>query len=248
MYCLRYVLTFLNLLICHSDFNVLVTEVNCFVLAPYSPFSSRRINQQNSEEDQVITCHAPTLIVLWQWFCLDSENNHTTGWISESARQVIISQEEGNSNDIRGCYQYISVARKNELQHHEHTMEQLRIKIARLTKSVDWELEQHQSRLKELKQVEDTLFMAALPCSIIEQPANIRTNPIISASMDQITKERPSVYQKTRHSTCRIIPLCSHNNPDPSWNTIPLVGSGHFLDTFSPNTFGINPRGKTTGY
>jgi hypothetical protein len=31
--------------------------------------------------------------------------------------------------------QYISVARKSEVQHHEYTMEQLRAKIAQLTKS-----------------------------------------------------------------------------------------------------------------
>jgi len=42
-------------------------------------------------------------------------------------------------------------------------MEQLRTKIAQLTKGVAWELEQHQSRLKELQQAEDTLAMTDSP-------------------------------------------------------------------------------------
>ncbi len=54
--------------------------------------------------------------------------------------------------------QYINVARKNEMEHHEHTMKKLRSQMAWLTKSVTWELEQHHSRLKELQQVEDTLI------------------------------------------------------------------------------------------
>jgi hypothetical protein len=53
--------------------------------------------------------------------------------------------------------QYITVARNNEVRHHERTMEQLRAKIAQLTKAVEWELQQHQARLTELQQVEGTL-------------------------------------------------------------------------------------------
>lgn len=71
---------------------------------------------------------------------------------------------------------YISVARKNEVEHHEHTMKKLRSKIAWLTKSVNWELEQHHSRLKELQQLEDTLanddhsFKPAMNTSCIAEP------------------------------------------------------------------------------
>ena len=130
---------------------------------------------------------------------------------------------------------YISVARTSEVQHHEHTMEQLQIKIAQLTKAVAWELEQHQSRLKELQQAEDTLAMTNSPTPSMSSQPTLEPIPSCPASMDQISQVRPSVYPKTRRPTCRIIPLCSHNNPDPSWNTIPLVGSGHFSDTFSPN-------------
>ncbi len=56
--------------------------------------------------------------------------------------------------------QYISVARKNEVAHHEHAMDKLREQIAWLTKCVAWELDQHHSRLKELQQAEDTLAMS----------------------------------------------------------------------------------------
>jgi hypothetical protein len=52
---------------------------------------------------------------------------------------------------------YISVARKSELLQHEHSMNQLRRQVAQLSKAVAWELEQHQTRLKELQLVEDTL-------------------------------------------------------------------------------------------
>ena len=53
--------------------------------------------------------------------------------------------------------QYINVARASEMQHHEYTMEQLQAKITQLTKAVTWELTQHQARLKELQQVEESL-------------------------------------------------------------------------------------------
>lgn len=52
---------------------------------------------------------------------------------------------------------YVSVARKSELLQHERTMDQLRRQVARLSKAVTWELEQHQARLKELQRVEDSL-------------------------------------------------------------------------------------------
>ena len=52
---------------------------------------------------------------------------------------------------------YISLARKSELLQHEHAMNQLRRQVAQLSKAVAWELEQHQSHLKELQRVEDTL-------------------------------------------------------------------------------------------
>ena len=51
---------------------------------------------------------------------------------------------------------YISLARKSELLQHEHEMNQLRRQVAQLSKAVAWELEQHQSHLKELQRLEDT--------------------------------------------------------------------------------------------
>lgn len=58
---------------------------------------------------------------------------------------------------------YISLARKSELLHHEHAMNQLRRQVAQLSKAVAWELEQHHSHLKELQQVEDTLTGKSQP-------------------------------------------------------------------------------------
>ena len=52
---------------------------------------------------------------------------------------------------------YLSMARRSELLHHERTMDRLQRQVAHLTKAVAWEMEQHQTRLKELQRVEDTL-------------------------------------------------------------------------------------------
>lgn len=69
---------------------------------------------------------------------------------------------------------YISLARKSELLHHEHAMNQLRRQVAQLSKAVAWELEQHHSHLKELQQVEDTLTGKSQPAHAtqpISEPA-----------------------------------------------------------------------------
>ncbi len=71
--------------------------------------------------------------------------------------------------------QYISVARKNEVEHHQHAMDQLREKIAWLTKCVAWELDQHHSRLKELQQAEDTLAMPDAPMPVQEIQATVES-------------------------------------------------------------------------
>ena len=97
---------------------------------------------------------------------------------------------------------YITVARKNEVQHHEHTMEQLRAKIAQLTKSVTWELEQHQSRLKELQQAEDTLAMNDSPApSMSSQPT---LEPIPSAQR-RWTKSRKYVHRSIQKPVAQLV-------------------------------------------
>ncbi len=53
--------------------------------------------------------------------------------------------------------EYLSMARKSELLYHERAMDQLQRQVAHLTKAVAWEMDQHQTRLKELQRVEDTL-------------------------------------------------------------------------------------------
>ena len=87
---------------------------------------------------------------------------------------------------------YISVARTSAVRHHEHSMEKLRAKIAYLTKAVAWELEQHQSRLKELQQAEDTLAMGDSPTpSMSIQP---KLKPIPSSGRRR-TQSRKYVHR-----------------------------------------------------
>lgn len=58
---------------------------------------------------------------------------------------------------------YLNVARKNELFQHAHKMEELTRQVARLSKAVAWELAQHQTRLKELQQLENVLTAQETP-------------------------------------------------------------------------------------
>lgn len=98
--------------------------------------------------------------------------------------------------------QYISVARKNEVQHHEHTMEKLRAQIAQLTKSVAWELDQHQSRLKELQQAEDTLAMAdSTTPSMSSQP----TLEPVPSSQRRGTKSRKYVHRSIKKPVAQLV-------------------------------------------
>ena len=98
--------------------------------------------------------------------------------------------------------QYISVARKNEVQHHEHAMEDLRAKIAQLTKTVAWELEQHQSRLKELQQAEDTLAMSdSSKASMTKQP----TLEPVPSSKRQWTQSRKYVHRSAQKPVAELV-------------------------------------------
>ena len=97
---------------------------------------------------------------------------------------------------------YISVARKSEAQHHEHTMEHLRAKIAQLTKSVAWELEQHQSRLKELQQAEDTLAMADSPTPTMSSQPTLEPIP---SSQRRWTKSRKYVHRSIQKPVAQLV-------------------------------------------
>ena len=97
---------------------------------------------------------------------------------------------------------YISVARKSEVQHHEHTMEQLRAKIAQLTKSVAWELEQHQSRLKELQQAENTLAMADSPTPTMNSQPTLEPIP---SSQRRWTKSRKYVHRSIQKPVPQLV-------------------------------------------
>ena len=98
--------------------------------------------------------------------------------------------------------QYISVARKNEVQHHEHTMDKLKSKIAHLTKSVAWELEQHHSRLKELQQAEDTLAMSD------SSTATTNTQPTlepIPSSRRKRTQSKKNVHREIQQPVAQLV-------------------------------------------
>lgn len=86
---------------------------------------------------------------------------------------------------------YISTARNLEAHNHEYIMDQLRAKIAQLTKAVTWEMEQHDSRLKELQQAEDTLTMADAPTPSISTP---RTGKPTPSSRHQWTHSRKFIH------------------------------------------------------
>ena len=72
---------------------------------------------------------------------------------------------------------YINVARNREIHHHKHIMDQLRARIAQLTKAVTWEMEQHNSRLKELQQAEDTLAISDSPTPSMSTPPTVEPIP-----------------------------------------------------------------------
>lgn len=97
---------------------------------------------------------------------------------------------------------YISVARKSEVQHHEHTMEQLRAKITQLTRSVAWELEQHQSRLKELQQAEDTLAITESPTSSMGSQPTLEPIP---SSQRRWTKSRKYVHRSIQKPVAQLV-------------------------------------------
>jgi len=98
--------------------------------------------------------------------------------------------------------QYISVARNNELQHHERTMKELRAKIAQLTKAVAWELAQHQSRLKELQQAEDTLAMSdSSKPSMTKQP----TLEPVPSSKRRWTQSRKYVHRSIQNPVAQLV-------------------------------------------
>ena len=98
--------------------------------------------------------------------------------------------------------QYISVARTSEVRHHEHSMEKLRAKIAQLTKAVAWELEQHQSRLQELRQAEDTLTMGDSPTPSMSLQPTLK--PIPSA-WRRWTQSRKYVHRSIQKPVAQLV-------------------------------------------
>ena len=97
---------------------------------------------------------------------------------------------------------YISMARNSEVKHHERTMEQLRAKIAQLTKAVEWELAQHRSRLKELQQAEDTLAMTdSSKHSMRRQP----TLEPIPSSHRRWTQSRKFVHRSIQKPVAELV-------------------------------------------
>jgi hypothetical protein len=97
---------------------------------------------------------------------------------------------------------YISVARKNELQHHKHAMENLQAKISQLTKSVAWELKQHQSRIKELQQVEATLSMDSSPIPTMNTQPTLEP---VASSNRRGTKTRKNVHRSIKKPVAQLV-------------------------------------------
>jgi len=92
---------------------------------------------------------------------------------------------------------YISVARKNELYHHDREMDQLRIKIEQLSRLVAWELKQHQDRIQELQTLEDTLNTGDQKKAA---PVRLTLKPISEAEREQrIQREKGETKRKRNH-------------------------------------------------
>ena len=97
---------------------------------------------------------------------------------------------------------YISVARKSELFQHEQTMNQLRRQVAQLSKAVAWELKQHQTRLKELQLVEDTLAGAGHPAP---SPSTQPTLEPVPSSTRKWTKFRKHTHRSFQKSVAELV-------------------------------------------
>jgi len=98
--------------------------------------------------------------------------------------------------------QYISVARNNEMRHHEWTMDQLRAKIAQLTKAVAWELKQHHARLTELQQVEGALAIDDSPTPSMTIQPTVEPN---SSSRRQRTQSRKCVHKSAQKLVAELV-------------------------------------------
>ncbi len=97
---------------------------------------------------------------------------------------------------------YISIARNNEVKHHEHTMDQLQAKIAQLTKAVAWELEQHHARLKELQQAEDTLAMSEPSHPLSNQQPTLEPTP---SSHRRWTQTRKFIHRSAQKPVAELV-------------------------------------------
>jgi hypothetical protein len=98
--------------------------------------------------------------------------------------------------------QYVSVARKSELLQHEHAMDQLRRQVAHLSKAVAWELEQHQTRLKELQRVEETL---AAKGQLALTPTAQPTLEPVSSSIRKWTKFRKHTHRSYQNPVAELV-------------------------------------------
>ena len=127
---------------------------------------------------------------------IQTPRGETTNFV----RQLIISQEEEHMPYVDT--EYINVARTSETQHHERTMDQLREKIAQLTKALDWEMAQHESRLKELQQVEDTLRMKESPSKPVTKRPTLDPVP---SSKQRWTKSRKYVHRSIQKPVAELV-------------------------------------------
>ncbi len=92
---------------------------------------------------------------------------------------------------------YITIARKNELYHHDREMDQLRLKIEQLSRCVAWELKQHQDRIKELQALEDALNKGEVHKAA---PVRLTLKPISDTEHEQQQSQREKVETKRRRN------------------------------------------------
>jgi superfamily II RNA helicase len=122
------------------------------------------------------------------------------GIINSVNRKAFNTRRDGQMMYVDS--RYISVARKSELLQHERTMNQLRRQVAQLSKAVAWELEQHQSRLKELQRVEDTLGEEGQPA--LSPPTQPTLEPVPSSTR-KWTKFRKYAHRSLQKSVAELV-------------------------------------------
>jgi hypothetical protein len=149
---------------------------------------------------QGLTCQILRRIECGNTFAFTKISQLVIEFINTVKARVFNTRRDGQMMYVDS--RYISVARKSELLQHEHSMNQLRRQVAQLSKAVAWELEQHQTRLKELQRVEDTLTGRSHPA---HAPATQPTLETASSFPRKWTKFRKHTHRSFHEPAAELV-------------------------------------------